>query len=209
MRPIRLSLAGTVLFGAVFLLTGLLALPPYSAVGATAVTVFLPLWLCLSLLIAARHMTPSHGIVTKEFLRRFTAAVAIPAVISLAVWVVSEAYWRGGPVITATRTPILLGCGLALWIAAAVVTPQLLSTSSAQAHRAGRASAVVFVPLWAAITVVNLLVGVFGAGYTFAEELPILVVNLSIPAAVAILSASVRPARSNAEFALVSGTPDS
>lgn len=51
------------------------------------------------------------------------------------------------------------------------------------------AAARLFLPAWAAVTVANLWVGVTRAGYTVAQELPILAVNLAVPAAVALLVA--------------------
>lgn len=46
-------------------------------------------------------------------------------------------------------------------------------------------SAKLFLPVWLAATVVNLWVGVSRAGYTVAQELPILAITFGIPAAVA------------------------
>lgn len=43
-----------------------------------------------------------------------------------------------------------------------------------------------FLPVWAAVAAANLWVGVTRAGYTVAQELPILAVNLAIPAAAAL-----------------------
>ncbi len=45
-----------------------------------------------------------------------------------------------------------------------------------------------FIPVWFAICVVNLWIGVAKAGYTVGEELPILVVNFAVPAIVAALA---------------------
>lgn len=44
-----------------------------------------------------------------------------------------------------------------------------------------------FLPAWAAVAVANLWVGVTRAGYTVAQELPILAVNLAVPAVAALL----------------------
>ncbi len=46
-------------------------------------------------------------------------------------------------------------------------------------------AAKVFIPVWLAIAVVNLWIGVSKAGYTVREELPILLVVFIIPAAAA------------------------
>jgi hypothetical protein len=44
-----------------------------------------------------------------------------------------------------------------------------------------------FVPVWFAIAIVNLWVGVTRAGYTVREELPILLVVFAVPALLALL----------------------
>jgi len=49
-------------------------------------------------------------------------------------------------------------------------------------------AAKVFVPAWLVIAVANLLVGVYHAGYTVREELPILGLVFIAPAAVAALA---------------------
>lgn len=55
---------------------------------------------------------------------------------------------------------------------------------------AGAASAArLFLPAWAAVALANLWVGVTRAGYTVAQELPILAVNLAVPMAAALLVA--------------------
>ena len=43
-----------------------------------------------------------------------------------------------------------------------------------------------FVPIWAIMAVVNMWVGVTRAGYTVAQELPILLLNFALPAALAV-----------------------
>lgn len=45
-----------------------------------------------------------------------------------------------------------------------------------------------FIPLWGLLSVANMLVGVYSAGYTFAQELPILALVFGVPAAVAIIA---------------------
>jgi hypothetical protein len=51
---------------------------------------------------------------------------------------------------------------------------------------AGSATAAkIFLPVWLAIAVVNLWVGVHKAGYTVREELPILLIVFALPAAAA------------------------
>lgn len=46
----------------------------------------------------------------------------------------------------------------------------------------------IFLALWLIISVVHLWIGVFHAGYSFAEELPILMVVFSVPAVLALFS---------------------
>ncbi|PKA45017.1 hypothetical protein N2599_32550 (plasmid) [Rhizobium sullae] len=46
-----------------------------------------------------------------------------------------------------------------------------------------------FIPLWLAVTLVNMWVGVTRAGYTVAQELPILLVVFAVPAALAAVVA--------------------
>lgn len=48
-------------------------------------------------------------------------------------------------------------------------------------------AALVFLPLWFLGAGINLLVGVKKAGYSIAEEAPIFLIVLAIPAAVALL----------------------
>lgn len=45
-----------------------------------------------------------------------------------------------------------------------------------------------FIPLWLAVAVVNMWIGVSKAGYTVREELPILLIVFLVPAAVAALA---------------------
>ena len=48
------------------------------------------------------------------------------------------------------------------------------------------AGAKVFIPLWLAITLANMWIGMNKAGYTVAQELPILLLNFAVPAALAV-----------------------
>ncbi len=47
------------------------------------------------------------------------------------------------------------------------------------------ASAKIFIPVWLAVSIINLWVGVSRAGYTVREELPILVIIFAVPAIIA------------------------
>lgn len=46
-----------------------------------------------------------------------------------------------------------------------------------------------FIPLWCVIAAVNMWVGVTHAGYTVRQEAPILLLNILVPAAVAMFAA--------------------
>lgn len=48
-----------------------------------------------------------------------------------------------------------------------------------------------FVPVWAGVALVNMWVGVTRAGYSVAQEAPILVVVFGVPAALALLTVFV------------------
>ncbi|KKX25054.1 hypothetical protein [Rhizobium sp. LC145] len=50
-------------------------------------------------------------------------------------------------------------------------------------------AAKVFVPVWLAVALVNMWIGVAKAGYTVAQELPILLVVFAVPAVIAGLVA--------------------
>jgi hypothetical protein len=53
--------------------------------------------------------------------------------------------------------------------------------------RAMRTAARVFIPFWLLAAATNMYIGVTHAGYTVAQELPILAVVFAVPAAVAYL----------------------
>lgn len=44
----------------------------------------------------------------------------------------------------------------------------------------------IFIPIWFAAALINMWIGVSRAGYSVAEELPILLVIFAVPAAVAL-----------------------
>ena len=50
------------------------------------------------------------------------------------------------------------------------------------------AAAKIFIPVWLAVAIVNLWVGVSRAGYTLREELPILLIVFAVPAAIAAIA---------------------
>lgn len=49
-------------------------------------------------------------------------------------------------------------------------------------------AAKLFIPVWLCIAITNLWVGVIRAGYTVAQELPILLVVFGVPAALALFA---------------------
>lgn len=58
-----------------------------------------------------------------------------------------------------------------------------------------RKGARIFLVVWLAITLVNLVIGVMQAGYSLAEEIPIALVVYFVPAALALLARRMLPAR--------------
>jgi hypothetical protein len=48
-------------------------------------------------------------------------------------------------------------------------------------------AATFFFPVWLAVAVVNMYIGVTRAGYTVMDELPILGLNFAVPAAIAVI----------------------
>ncbi|MGO4339761.1 hypothetical protein AB4037_33240 [Labrys sp. KB_33_2] len=49
-------------------------------------------------------------------------------------------------------------------------------------------AAKVFIPVWLIVSIANLWVGVNKAGYTVAQELPILLIVFAVPAAAAVVA---------------------
>ncbi|MDV7216812.1 hypothetical protein [Streptomyces prunicolor] len=177
MRLLSFLLSGVLLYTAVLLLTSLFAQPPYHWVGATAAAVFLPLWYLLSAVNARKGIASGYGLGLE--LAVFTAAFGGPAALALSTWWISTTRWEGGPVITTGRTPVILAAGIAMWTATVLLTGLLSPTAPAVTATA------FFLPLWLLVAVANGLVGVIAAGYTPAEEAPVLLVNFSVPAAAA------------------------
>ncbi len=50
-------------------------------------------------------------------------------------------------------------------------------------------AAKLFIPVWLVVALVNMWVGVTRAGYTVAQELPILLIVVAVPAAIAVIVA--------------------
>lgn len=78
------------------------------------------------------------------------------------------------------HTLIVIGSGLFL-LGFALLTGNWTSAGVSTA-------ALVFIPVWLALSTVNLWLGVTRAGYSVAEELPILAVVFAIPAIVALVA---------------------
>ncbi|MFI5895760.1 hypothetical protein ACIA5D_37260 [Actinoplanes sp. NPDC051513] len=177
MRLPRLLLCGALLYAAVYLLTALFAQPPFDQVGAVAAAVFLPLWLTLSVANAAIGVY-SAGYRPREEATVLLPVFGVPAVLALVVW-----WLTGGAPIASARTPLILIAGIALWLALALLGGLLLP--GATRATALRFTAAVFLPLWVALMMVNLLIGVVVAGYGVGEEIPVLLLNVAVPAVVA------------------------
>jgi hypothetical protein len=178
MRLPRFVIAGVLLFAAVFLLGALFAQPPFRAVGAVAAGVFLPLWYTVSAVNGWLGVRQAGYKPTEEAIA-FLPVFGVPAGVCGLVWWASA----GQEMTDWTRTPLFVAAGLMLWGAVALLAGLLGQAEGAQRFAA---AAVLFLPLWVLICVTNLLVGVVAAGYGVLEELPILLVDLALPAAVAL-----------------------
>jgi hypothetical protein len=189
----RLLLAGLLLFTAVLLLTALFAQPPFRSTGVTAFAVFTPLWLALSIVNAATGVYAA-GYRPAEEATVLAPVFGVPALVGGLVWWWTWSHWHGGPLIDTGRAPAILGAGLALWLAIVLLTGLLVPNATAAS--ALRVAAVLFVPLWFALTVVNLLIGVLAAGHSTGEEIPVLLLSLLPPVLLAGVAAVLaRPAQ--------------
>ncbi|MDQ0578084.1 hypothetical protein [Streptomyces rishiriensis] len=183
MRSIRFILAGIPLSGAAFLLCALLAQPPHRVSGVVAAAIFCPLWFALCAANALGGVADGHSARIEAGLAG--AIFAGPAAVSLLLWWASRTWWNDGPLITASRTAWVLTAGILLWAGTAQLTAVWRTAGSPV--RAMSAAAAVFSPLWAAVMVVNLLLGL-SVGYTLMEEIPVLLVNLAVPVGVALIA---------------------
>lgn len=75
----------------------------------------------------------------------------------------------------------IIAAGLVL-LGAFLAGARIVGSPGAMARAAGW-----FVPVWLVAAIVNLWIGVSQAGYTVAQELPILLVVFGVPAAVALV----------------------
>ena len=78
------------------------------------------------------------------------------------------------------RTAIIIVGGLVL-----LGVFVLVGWRSGAGPESAAAGAKLFIPLWLAVALVNMWLGVSRAGYTVTEELPILLVIFLVPAAIA------------------------
>lgn len=68
----------------------------------------------------------------------------------------------------------------------------ILLTIMVSLQRSGRAAgAMRFIPVWLVISIVNMVVGVYYAGYSWREEFMVLLMIFGIPAAIAFVVARV------------------
>ena len=79
------------------------------------------------------------------------------------------------------RTAMIILGGLSLLAFCLVAGRYLIGNSVANMVMAAK----IFVPIWLALAAYNMYVGVARAGYSVAEELPILLVIFAVPAAIA------------------------
>jgi hypothetical protein len=82
------------------------------------------------------------------------------------------------------RTALFLLCGF-LFLAGSLILGKLFSANYPASTTLATA---LFIVLWLAIAATNMWIGVAKAGYSVAEELPILALIFGVPAAVALLA---------------------
>jgi hypothetical protein len=82
------------------------------------------------------------------------------------------------------RTVLIILGGLVLWVLC-LLAAKLLSSASPAALSAATA---LFVGAWIVVAAVNMWFGVYRAGYSFQDELPIFLVIALLPTAVAVVA---------------------
>jgi hypothetical protein len=178
MRLSRFVLAGLLLAGSVLLLTKLLA---REASGAAAFAVFTSVWLTLAVTNAGM------GVFAAGFKPSEEALVLLPvfgvpaAVAGLAWWA-----WPHGPPLAGARFLWFWAAGLSLWASIALLAGLLIPHATRET--ALRTAAVVFLPIWLALLVVNLLVAVLSQDYPVTKELAVLLFNAAFPAAMSVVA---------------------
>jgi hypothetical protein len=171
----RFLVAGILLAGSVLLLADLFAAETH---GAVAFAVFAALWLAVAVINAGMGVF-SAGYKPSEEATVFLPVFGVPSAVAGSAWAV----WPGGLSLGGPRFLWFFVSGFALWGALALLAGLLIPPASGDI--AVRAAVVVFVPLWAALMVVNLLIGVLVEDYSIGEELIALLVNLLVPVGVA------------------------
>ncbi len=76
------------------------------------------------------------------------------------------------------RSALIIGAGFALLIASLFISRSIGN----QDGRAFGTAASFFIPVWFVISAANMFVGVYRAGYTFSDELPIFALIFLLPA---------------------------
>nr|WP_221377662.1 hypothetical protein [Actinoplanes polyasparticus] len=176
MRLPRFLLAGILLAGTVLLLTELFA---REAPGAVTFGVFAPLWLALSVVNAGIGVF-SAGYRPSEEAMALLPVFGVPTAVAGAAWWA----WPDGPPLGGVRLFWFTVAGVTLWAAIALLAGLLVPHATRET--ALRTAAAVFVPLWLALQVVNLLLGVLVEHYSVAEELLVLLLNFVLPAATSV-----------------------
>ncbi|MEU8613597.1 hypothetical protein AB0C29_36995 [Actinoplanes sp. NPDC048791] len=144
--------------------------------GLIAAGVFVPLWYFIAVLNAWLGVV-SEGYPVRAEIVVFGLVFGVPAVVAV---VVGSLY---SPEVGGARIWFLWAAGVGLWAAV-----WLLISLLAGGPDAAGLVVLVFGPLWLVVCVVNLVVGVRSAGYSVAEELPILLANAALPLAVAVVA---------------------
>ena len=80
------------------------------------------------------------------------------------------------------HTILVIGSGLVLLLLFLAVAKLVMTTEAATIANVVK----VFIPVWLLISIGNMWFGMTSAGYTFMEELPILIPVFGVPAATAL-----------------------
>ncbi|WP_250030313.1 hypothetical protein [Paractinoplanes maris] len=181
MRLPRFVVAGILLAGSVLLLTKLFAA---EAPGAVAFGVFTPLWLALSVVNAGIGVF-SAGYRPGEEAMVLLPVFGVPALAAGVAWWI----WPDGPPLGDVRLLWFIVAGVALWAVIALLAGLLIPHATKET--ALRTAVAVFLPVWLALQVVNLLIGVFVEDYSVGEELVVLLFTFAVPAAAPIVASRI------------------
>lgn len=182
MRAVRLLCAGLLLLASVFTLASLFDPADHRGAPATAVltaVVFLPLWYTAGSLVCLSGFASGRRRRTEAAL--CCGVLAVPALAVAGMWQALR-LWHPGPVpLDGLRTLSFLLAGAAL-----VGCCALSAAAAGPPGRVPQPVAVVFIPLWLVICVVNAVLGV-REGYGVGGEAALALVNFSPPAALSLL----------------------